>query len=233
MGPEKGQKMTIDWAPIYDALKLIYKEQRISPCFKRDEEYLHDAFLTTETLWSKQFHRIRDIKVIMLSEAPLFGETQSYIYNLKSNPTAFFHFNDLRAFDTFSEFDQYTEGRIQKQVMFDQFAKKGFLVVDLFPFALNSDFTALNYRVMKKKAYVQLLNATLEHYLIPKLKQCSKKSIQTPLFVFRYKKLLVRTSPQVLGAIRYVFPDTRNVELNSINGTNMSLDRMKLSKILK
>ncbi len=73
--------MLIKWQPISSSLKEIYQEQNIIEYFKEDESYLKNAFEITEKLWEEQFNKIDKLKIIMISEFPLFGNIQRYIYN--------------------------------------------------------------------------------------------------------------------------------------------------------
>jgi len=96
--------MTNKWTQISSSLRQIYHRNDIVN-FEKDEIYLHNAFKFTEVLWEKQFNKISDIKIVMFSEAPLFGKKQTYLYNPDSKPTAFFYFQDLKAFPTYKNTD--------------------------------------------------------------------------------------------------------------------------------
>jgi len=88
----------IQWQPISNSLREIYQEQNILHHFKEDEIYLKSAFEVTEKLWDEQFNKIDKLKIIMISESPLFGDVQRYIYNPNTPTSVFFHFKDLEAF---------------------------------------------------------------------------------------------------------------------------------------
>jgi len=88
----------IQWQPISNSLKEIYQEQNILHHFEEDEIYLKNAFEVTEKLWDEQFNKIDKLKIIMISESPLFGDIQRYIYNPNTPTSVFFHFKDLEAF---------------------------------------------------------------------------------------------------------------------------------------
>ena len=226
--------MNLDWAKSSNAIMEIYRENKIEKSFKEDEAYLAEAYEVTEKFWHDQFRKIEDVRVIMISEAPLFGPAQTYIYNPESKPTAFFYYQDLKAFESFDDVVQNPKTVVEKkQIMFDQFAKNGFLVIDIFPFALNPGCTAINFRKMNKRTYNQLLKSTLDCYLLPKLRKCLKKCGPNPQFIYRYKRLLLKTGPQINAAIQEVIPKNQDLEMISINGTNMSLDRMKLTEMMK
>ena len=69
----------IQWKPLSNALQKIYQEQNMIQYFEEDENYLRNAFEITEKLWKKQFDKIDNLKIIMISESPLFGNIQRYI----------------------------------------------------------------------------------------------------------------------------------------------------------
>ncbi len=66
----------IEWQPISDSLREIYQEQNVLHHFKEDEAYLKNAFEITETLWEEQLNKIDKLKIIMISESPIFGDIQ-------------------------------------------------------------------------------------------------------------------------------------------------------------
>ena len=77
--------INIQWRPISDSLKEVYQEQNILDHFEEDESYLKNAFEITEELWEEQFKKIDNLKIIMISESPLFGDTQRYNAPHKKN----------------------------------------------------------------------------------------------------------------------------------------------------
>jgi len=62
-----GKNENIQWQPISNSLKEIYKEQNILHHFEEDESYLKNAFEVTEKLWKEQFNKIDKLKIIMIS----------------------------------------------------------------------------------------------------------------------------------------------------------------------
>jgi hypothetical protein len=223
--------MTIKWQPISKALHDIYEEQNILSHFEHDECYLKQAFEFTEKLWHEQYEKIDTLKTIMISEAPLFGDKQTYIYNINAKPSAFFHFNDLEAFSTYHEIVQNPQNPIEKKkIMLKHFIKNGFLILDIFPFALNPNITKINYRNVNQALYHNLLNKTQECYLKPKIEMCLKKSQDTTLFLYRYKRLFELTENHFEHVLNSVSPKRYTVD--TVNGTNMSLDRDRLQSLL-
>ncbi|HIP26684.1 MAG TPA: hypothetical protein EYG80_03410 [Flavobacteriaceae bacterium] len=224
----------IQWHPISNTLKEIYQEQNILHYFKEDEIYLKNAFEVTEQLWNEQFNKIDKLKIIMISESPLFGDTQRYIYNSNTPTSVFFHFKDLEAFlEDGQTIKKPKTVQEQKRVMFEYFQKNGFIILDIFPFALNPKHTKIHYRKMSKKLYYQLLKVTAQNYLIPKLKLCLAKSDEHTHYVYRYKRLFDKTENHFENVLNNIGSKDTNHKIDTINGTNMSLDRNKLRELLK
>jgi hypothetical protein len=224
----------IQWQPISDLLRKVYQEQKILSYFEKDESYLKNAFEVTEKLWEEQFKKIDKLKIIMISESPLFGDIQRYIYNPNTPTSVFFHFKDLEAFLKDGQtIKRPKTTQEQKNIMFKYFCKNGFITLDIFPFALNPNHTKLHYRKMSKKLYHQLLKITSENYLIPKLKLCLEKSNKHTHYVYRYKRLFEKTEHHFEKILNQISQNGIEYKIDSINGTNMSLDRNKLKRLLK
>ena len=224
----------IQWQPISDSLKEIYQEQNILQHFENDISYLKNAFEVTEKLWEEQFNKIDKLKIIMISESPLFGDIQRYIYNPQTPTSAFFYFKDLEAFFEDGQTIQKPKTtQEQKKIMFEHFQKNGFITLDIFPFALNPKHTQIHYRKMSKKLYHQLLKVTTENYLLPKLKLCLAKSDEHTHYVYRYKRLFDKTENHFENILNSITSKDNKYKIDTINGTNMSLDRVKLRELLK
>jgi len=224
--------INIKWQPISKLLKEIYQEQNIIEHFKENESYLKNAFEITEKLWEEQFNKIDKLKIIMISESPLFGDIQRYIYNPNTPTSVFFHFKDLEAFlEDGQALIKPTSTVEQKNMMFEYFYKNGFITLDIFPFALNPNHTKIYYRNMSKKLYHQLLKITTENYLIPKLKLCLYKSDEHTHYVYRYKRLFDKTENHFEKILNQI--SSKKYKIDTINSTNMSLDRDKLKRLLK
>ncbi len=211
---------------------MLYSDPRLTARFQSDSEYLQRAFECTERLWLKQFDRMSDVKVVMLSEAPLFGSKKAYIYNPASPSTAFFHFNDLRAIMRTNSIPVSFDSVVsQKSFFLDCLVKHSFLILDIFPFALNRENTAINFQKMSSSIYNRLLFESSPFYLNVKLEMIQRKSQSIPRFVYRYKRLFNKTNRFVeerLAALSLIDPGR---QLESINGTNMSMDRRSLAQI--
>lgn len=221
----------IKWELISNLLKEVYQEQNISHHFEEDEGYLKNAFEITEKLWEEQFNKIDKLKIIMISESPLFGDIQRYIYNPNTPTSVFFHFKDLEAFlEDGQKIKRPKTAQEKKKIMFEYFCKNGFIILDIFPFALNPNHTKIHYRKMSKKLYHQLLKITTENYLIPKLKLCLDKSDEYTHYVYRYKRLFEKTENHFEEILNQI--SSKKYKIDSINSANMSLDRDKLKRLL-
>jgi len=222
---------TTQWQKISTLLKEVYQEQNIIEYFEADELYLKNAFDVTEKLWKEQFKKINKLKIIMISEAPLFGDMQKYIYNPNTATSVFFHFKDLEVF--LEEGQQIKRPKTiqeQKRIMFEYFSQNGFITLDIFPFALNPNHTKIHYQKISKKLYHQLLKIATENYLIPKLKLCLEKSDEHTHYVYRYKRLFDKTENHFEKVLNQI--SSKNYKIDTINSTNMSLDRNKLKRLL-
>jgi hypothetical protein len=186
-----------------------------------DEEcaYLKNAFVATEQMWAENFATVATVRLVMLSEAPLFGSQRRYFYNAATPFGAFFHFRDAEAILG----DGFARERASKAFLLAELARAGFIILDLFPFALNKDDTpSVTYRKMSVSRYRQLFQRTVSLYFDRKRDVILQRG--RPLFMFRY------------GATRCALGDLVNAELakrditpaESIAGTNMPLDREKL-----
>jgi len=221
--------LPVKWKPIEGALREIYTKLRLTDEFGFDVAYLKKAFNFTEELWWMQFDRMTDVKVVMLSEAPLFGPEQAYIYNPETNTTAFFHFNDLSALLGNKIPSLRFESVVaRKTFLIACLAECGLLVLDIFPFAFNPKLTQINYRKIQKTLYNRLLAETVSVYLKPKINAILSKS--KPTFVYRYKKLADKTNLFVENELKKMELIGNDDKLSCVGGTNMSLNRDKLGK---
>ena len=221
------------WKQLSNNLEKVYQEEGIYSSFKSDEVYLKNAFLITEKLWEEQFNNIDNINIIMIAESSLFGKIQKYIYNVNTKPSSFFYYQDLEAFPSYVKMEKPLLVQHQKEAMLKEFSKNGFLILDLFPFSFNEKDTSLNYRNMNTKLYKKLLEVSSEHYLIPKLKICLAKSNNENIhFIYRYKRLFHKTGNFFEKVLKEISNQEVKYRINTIHGSNMSLDRNKLTKLL-
>ena len=59
-------------------LNSLYSLLGKNTYLKDDLMYIEKSYKTIEKIWKEQYDKIKAINYIMISEAPLFGEKQSY-----------------------------------------------------------------------------------------------------------------------------------------------------------
>jgi hypothetical protein len=181
-----------------DAVLSGSQSPLVRSILEKDGEYLLPAFDKIEHLWFDQFSHFKRIRLVLLSEAPLYGEEQSYIYNPKVGETPFFYFNDYtRAFGAYGPpLPDTGPDSVRKVALLNALRQIGVLVLDLFPFALNKTTSAC-YKT--RSVRTELFKATCPHFFYPKLSLVISKATPHTLFAFRYERVreacgeLVRT----------------------------------------
>ena len=68
---------------------------------------------------------------------------------------------------------------------------------------------------------------------MPKLKLCLAKSNEHTHYVYRYKRLFDKTENHFENVLNNISSKDIKYKIDTINGTNMSLDRNKLRALLK
>jgi hypothetical protein len=172
-------------------LKQLYTRLGISDeDFERDQAYLKQSFSEMSKIWLENFEKIDKVNYIMLSEAPLWGDAKSYIYNESTPFTQFFYKSDLeRALNDGTIFSS-------KRAFLKKLNEIGFLIIDISPFALNQK-TKLNYsensetsKKLTQGQYKRLVQATMDHYFKEKLKLAkSKLKNSKPVVLWRYARV--------------------------------------------
>ncbi len=76
-------------------LKRFYLENGLENKFEKENKYLKESFKKINALWLKNYNEIKEIKFILIGEAPLWGKKEKYIYNPLTPNSNFFHRNDL------------------------------------------------------------------------------------------------------------------------------------------
>jgi hypothetical protein len=197
-------------------------EQVLRGCERvTDEEcaYLKNAFAATEQMWAENFAKVATVRFVLLSEAPLFGSNRRYFYNAATPFGAFFHFRDAEAILGHG----FAKERTGKEFLLAELARAGFMILDLFPFALNRDDTpSVTYRKMSVSRYRQLFQRTASLHFDRKRDVIIARG--RPVFMFRYE-----VARRALGDLVNAELASRNIApAQSIAGTNMPLDREKL-----
>jgi len=146
-------------------LKEVYDDEGEGSRFKRDYKYLEGAYSEIESLWKEQLERIVFVRFVMLAEAPLWGKAQKYFYNEETPQSQFFYYSDLKRLVN-------REIRSKKD-MIDCFGRLGIIVVDILPFPLAPDETALSYgkrngsrsKRISSDNYKKLIEKTFPYHL--------------------------------------------------------------------
>jgi hypothetical protein len=184
--------------------------------------YLKKAFVATERMWAENLAKVATVRLVMLSEAPLFGAEERYFYNTATSFGGFFHFQDAEAILG----EGFAKGRPSKAFLLPALARAGFIILDLFPFALNKDDTpSFTYRQLSARRYRELFQRTASLYF--DRKRDLVLQLGRPHFMFRY-----RTMKHRLGELVDAELAKRSIgPTQSVGGTNMSLDREKLKQM--
>ncbi len=221
-------------------LQKIYEDKAVpKDRSKRDIEYLKTSYTIIENMWCKQFDNIKVIKAVIISEAPQFGDEETYIYNEKADHSSFFYYNDYEiALKCFHPRQLTLINETQKKkALLAVLRDLGVLIIDISPFALNPIKTAINYHKntessvqLSKSEYREMLKFTTKYHLLPKLEETRKKKAIKSVFAYRYKRIeeyagdIVKTSLERVGLIK------KDTELEII-GKNYCIDRDALRKI--
>ena len=215
------------WDALAKKLPDIYKVKG-QILDKAELRYLKKAYLDTERLWLSQLESMVP-KVVLLSEAPLYGANKNYFYNPDTPPSAFFWFNDARAVagEDFSQGKKFKNARKKKQFLINSANDSGLLILDLFPYAFNEN-TALNYRKVSKELYQRIFQDSVKEHLREKLDLIREKCSKSPLFLYRYDRIKVRINEYVASELCSKKLLVKNTAIASVGGTNMSLDRKSL-----
>jgi hypothetical protein len=205
-----------DW----DKLEQVLRD--CVPVNTKECAYLKKAFVETERMWGENFARVTTVRLVMLSESPLFGTDERYFYNAATRFGSFFYFQDTEAILGHG----FAKGHRCKEFLLPALARAGFIILDLFPFALNRvDTPSITYGRMPASRYRDLFQRTARFYFDRKRDLILEHG--TPLFLFRYGRLHQRLGDLVDAELA-----KRNIgSAQSIGGTNMSLDREKLRRI--
>jgi len=180
-----------DWGQYQETLKALYGKCGCTAVLERDSSYLHDAYLNVERLWQGAVKNLDSVRLIILGEAPLWGENKAYVYNPAVGTSSFFGYTaavDLVGELTFSK--RPTGGVIPKKAqMISKLTAAGVVIVDLFPFCFNQRDTALQYpKLARKNVYRWLFTETMRHHFLPKIAQLESTGSNRPKIAFRYAR---------------------------------------------
>ena len=216
----------MNWKNIEKDLLKLYNKHNLMASYESDRDYLKKSYIKIEAMWLEIFNQINDIKIVMISESPLFGENEVYIYNKNTKPTSFFRFNDMKYLPNYEEVNKPKTTYETKEVMIKQFIKSGFITLDIFPFPLNEKDTSINYRKMTKALYMDILEFTKESFLKPKLEMILSKTNKDSYFLYRYKRLYEKTDNHLEKVLEEI--GSPNYKVDTIHSKNIPIDREKL-----
>lgn len=158
----------------------------------RDTDYIWRAFHQIETYWFEEFRRFKTIRVVLLSEAPFFGDSESYFYNPSCGATRFFGYKDYT--QSFCEWgpelraSSHAPVPEKKAELLAAMREVGVIVLDIFPFALNPK-TNCTYENLSPGEYTGLFAVTAPLYFRFKLKHVADKMAVGGKLVFRYRRV--------------------------------------------
>jgi hypothetical protein len=220
----------MNWDFLANELNTLYANNKASNNFLKDELYLRRAFFEIENYWLTQYNKIKNIKYVMISEAPLWGDNDAYFYNPNySGNHSYFSNNDL--------YQILKKNTTTRQQLIDELNEIGFLILDVFPFAFKKEKTDYhydkNYHTLKQsKYYNTFLNAILNHYLSDKLDLIIGKKADPIKLFYRYEKISP-IKPNIESLLIQKGLIVKNqLPLPSIHGNSYNIDKKKLSYII-
>ena len=227
-----GQNQTdMDYSKNKRILQDFYSENGILEHFGKDNKYLESAFHEINEMWLQNLEQIKEVRYLMIAEAPLWGKDKSYIYNPKAKNTSFFY-------------KSYLESVLDIQISDKQDFIKccneiGLLIVDISPFALNFDNTVINYgkdkshsRKLDDTGYRRLIEHTISIFFEKKLELfATKKCLNIKVF-FRYdrvKKIFQGRISEILANNQIVH---LGYEIPKISKRGGVIDKSKFHEII-
>ena len=169
----------------------------------------------------------------MIAEAPLYGDNKSYFCNQEADFTPFFWFNDIEAFLEEGIEQNYQTTVEKKQYVFEILKRKGFIIIDLFPFALNDNDTHINYRSLTNSKYLSLLEKSYIGHLKPTLQWIKDKAHSQIRFFFRYSRVQNMVGDFVSDKLFENCLIKRTDEIKNISSGNHPLNRNLLAEIVQ
>lgn len=215
-------------------LKNLYEKYGVIDHFESDWRYLENSMNKISKLWFKNLHNIKKVNLIILAEAPMWGENKKYFYNPKTIHTQFFYKSDF----------EYIINRdiTNKSDLILELNKKGIIIVDFSPFPFNPNNTKLSYKrdsknqciKITKNDYIDILEKTFSNHLKPKINKIKLKSnnLHSIPIYYRYdriKKNLNNTLTNLF--LKEGLYKIKNATTISMNGGG--IDKVKLKNILK
>lgn len=206
-------------------LKSFYDQNGLLSKFDKDSIYLEEAFNDIYRIWLNNFNQIESVNYLMLAEAPLWGKDKKYIYNPDTNNSQFFYRSDLG--------DILNKHITDKREFITVCNEIGLLVVDISPFPLNPNDTAINYRSLKTAQYQQLVNLTIPTFFEEKIKLVADKKSANIKTFFRY----ARVKNSFGSIVSRVLIDNKIIktqnDIGDISKNGGGIDKSKLRQIIE
>ncbi len=220
---------TINFEGLKEILRDFYENNELEDSFKKDIIYLEKAFDEIYELWIINFDQMKEIKYIMIAEAPLWGREKKYIYNPATNNSQFFFRSDL----------EYVAGEkiLTKEQFLKACIKIGLIFLDISPYPLNQIDTVINYRntknLTKGLPKIQyLIQLTLHDYFEKKLELISNKKSNGIKIFFRYQRVKENFEDLIIPALLKHEIIQSKYEMGEVSKAGGGIDRLKLSKRL-
>ena len=205
-----------------DDLNSLYSSLGKDRYLKDDLMYIEKSYKTIEKIWKEQYDKIKAINYIMISEAPLFGEKQSYFYNENANQSQFFYFSDSKVL---------TNNEIKtKRDLIDTFNDLGIIILDVFPFPFNSN-TAVSYKSLNKNEMKTLIDLTYKNHLEQKLQTIAQKVNSTTKLFYRYKRVKNSINDFIAPEFAKYGINTNQQDIPYISKRGGGIDHKVLEKI--
>jgi len=205
-------------------LKEFYFNNGLSNWFDKDNLYLESAFNEINRIWSENLNKIETVNFILIAEAPLWGLTKKYIYNPTINNSQFFYRSDLSDILGIQIPNKSEFLKILNEI--------GLIVVDISPFPLNPQNTAINYRDLSTNQYRQLVSLTLPYFFEEKIKSISIKKSENCKVFFRYTRVKNTFEDLIIKTlIDYKIINSKH-EISDISQNGGGIDKTKLGEIL-
>ncbi len=210
------------------------------PLHQTEISYLQNAFINIDFLFNKNLPNLKRIKYILLCEAPLWGKQapHKYIYNLQNqNDSSFFRVKNLKDALLQSGQTPFTN-LITKMDLVTELNMRGFLIIDVSPYALNRNDTSINYGWLSRKKvnnYQSLLLPTLGIFFNSKMQTVYPKLIATndKIKVFyRYPRIEKHLGTSIQSILSNYGISIMPPPLNNIFKQGGGIDIQKLSVIL-
>lgn len=212
------------WPCLKESLSTLYKRLEKSEFLDQDCPYLENSYKIIEKLWQQQYYSIKTINYIMLSEAPLFGDRQSYFYNERAGQTQFFYYSNLEAI--------INHPISSKSDLIKTFNQLGIIIFDVFPFAFNNQ-TAMRYGdFTKRNRRSDLVDLTYENHIKPKLELIVRKATPDTKLFYRYKRVKNIIDYFMIPTLMKFGFNINGNEIPTISKKGGGIDQEALKKII-